>query len=184
MTVVDREDLGKAPYRPFGRSRLTHLLLPLVGVVCLAAPHTVMGWLPYVLGGAMALVGAADLVVDVRRPDQGTGRISPGMDVVLVVLGGMLAVRGEASLDAVGFMWGFFGLAKAAYELDEAFCLWRAREPMLLALGTAAFELVLGLLLVAAPLANIEHHVLLLGVELLVYPFRVHKVGGKTQVEV
>ena len=42
--------------------------------------------------------------------------------------------------------------------------------------------MVLGTLLITSPLANIEHHVLLLGIELILHPFAVHSDNGKTHL--
>ena len=48
----------------------------------------------------------------------------------------------------------------------------------------SVFEMVLAVLLIISPFANIEHHVLLLGLELIAYPFRIESGdSGKLTVE-
>ena len=45
------------------------------------------------------------------------------------------------------------------------------------------FELVLAVLLIWNPSANIEHHLILLGIELIVYPFKIHREQGRLKLE-
>ena len=153
------------------------LLLPLLGMCCLLIPDTVTDALPYLLGGLMAVSGAAGLVyavahasgarADARRLAEEPAVL--GRAVVMCVLGGVILVQGHASISFVGVMWGLLGLYKAADELKLAFTV---------------FEMVLAVLLIISPFANIEHHVLLLGLELIAYPFRIESGdSGKLTVE-
>lgn len=110
------------------------LLLPLLGMCCLLIPDTVTDALPYLLGGLMAVSGAAGLVyavahasgarADARRLAEEPAVL--GRAVVMCVLGGVILVQGHASISFVGVMWGLLGLYKAADEIDEV-CT-RSRE--------------------------------------------------------
>ena len=71
-------------------------------------------------------------------------------------------------------MWGLLGLEKAAREIDEAADARYTGKGWLVPLATGVFELALGTMLLISPLANLGHHVLLLGLELIVFPFHVH----------
>ena len=152
------------------------LLLPLLGMCCLLIPDTVTDALPYLLGGLMAVSGAA-------------GRLAEepavlGRAVVMCVLGGVILVQGHASISFVGVMWGLLGLYKAADEIDEVVHALKGRRPFALKLAFTVFEMVLAVLLIISPFANIEHHVLLLGLELIAYPFRIESGdSGKLTVE-
>lgn len=158
------------------------LLFPVIGIACILVPEGIMNFLPYLLGGLMLIVGAADLITDLTDPNKEAGHISQGSDIVMIVVGGMLLVKGAAMLTLVGVVWGFIGLNKAAGEIDEAFHAIRAREPFLLLALSSIIEVVLGTLLIASPLENIEHHVLLLGIELILHPFTIHNDNGKTHL--
>lgn len=168
------------------------LLLPLLGMCCLLIPDTVTDALPYLLGGLMAVSGAAGLVyavahasgarADARRLAEEPAVL--GRAVVMCVLGGVILVQGHASISFVGVMWGLLGLYKAADEIDEVVHALKGRRPFALKLAFTVFEMVLAVLLIISPFANIEHHVLLLGLELIAYPFRIESDdSGKLTVE-
>ena len=164
------------------------LLLPLLGMCCLLIPDTVTDALPYLLGGLMAVSGAAGLVYAVAHAS-GARRLAEepallGRAVVMCVLGGVILVQGHASISFVGVMWGLLGLYKAADEIDEVVHALKGRRPFALKLAFTVFEMVLAVLLIISPFANIEHHVLLLGLELIAYPFRIESGdSGKLTVE-
>ena len=176
------------------------LLLPLLGMCPSAGstapdtmiPDTVTDALPYLLGGLMAVSGAAGLVyavahasgarADARRLAEEPAVL--GRAVVMCVLGGVILVQGHASISFVGVMWGLLGLYKAADEIDEVVHALKGRRPFALKLAFTVFEMVLAVLLIISPFANIEHHVLLLGLELIAYPFRIESGdSGKLTVE-
>ena len=136
----------------------------------------------------MAVSGAAGLVYAVAHAS-GARRLAEepavlGRAVVMCVLGGVILVQGHASISFVGVMWGLLGLYKAADEIDEVVHALKGRRPFALKLAFTVFEMVLAVLLIISPFANIEHHVLLLGLELIAYPFRIESGdSGKLTVE-
>ena len=103
--------------------------------------------------------------------------------IVLVVLGLVTAVHGSNSTTFIGIIWGLLGLVKAAGEFDEIIADIKRKEPFVFSLALCVFELVLAVLLILNPFANIEHHLLLLGLELIVYPFKLHRERGKFVLE-
>ena len=141
---------------------------------------------------SVAVSGAAGLVyavahasgarADARRLAEEPAVL--GRAVVMCVLGGVILVQGHASISFVGVMWGLLGLYKAADEIDEVVHALKGRRPFALKLAFTVFEMVLAVLLIISPFANIEHHVLLLGLELIAYPFRIESGdSGKLTVE-
>lgn len=159
------------------------LVLPVVGVGCLAFPDVAEEVLPYFLGVPMVLSGTGSIVAVARERDLEAGRTSMGAAIVLVVLGLVTAVHGANSTTFIGIIWGLLGLVKAAGEFDGIIEDVRRKEPFALALALCVFELVLAVLLILNPFANIEHHLLLLGLELIVYPFKLHRDHGKLVLE-
>lgn len=173
-------------------SVISLLFLPLLGLCCLLLPEASTMALPFVLGGIMAVSGIGGIVHAAAgaKRDEGDerGRAAQqailGKAIVMSVLGIVILVQGHASISFVGVMWGLLGLYKAADEIDEVVHALRARRRFVLKLAFTVFEMVLAVLLIVSPFANIEHHVLLLGLELIAYPFRIESgESGKLTIE-
>lgn len=182
MARVDSVREIKQQRTPGKAAIIAALLFPLIGIACILKPDGIMNALPYLLGALMLVVGAADLITDATDPEKTPGNISQGSDVVMIVVGGMLLLNGAELLTLVGVAWGFLGLSKAAGEIDETFHAIRSKEPFALLAISSVIEVTLGTLLIASPLENIEHHVLLLGIELILYPFSIHNDNGRTHL--
>lgn len=175
-------------------SVISLLFLPLLGLCCLLLPEESTMALPFVLGGIMAVSGIGGIVHAAAgaKRDEGDGdereraaeHAILGKAIVMSVLGIVILVQGHASISFVGVMWGLLGLYKAADEIDEVVHALKGRRPFALKLAFTVFEMVLAVLLIISPFANIEHHVLLLGLELIAYPFRIESGdSGKLTVE-
>ncbi|MBC5583362.1 DUF308 domain-containing protein [Eggerthella sp. NSJ-70] len=173
-------------------SVISLLFLPLLGLCCLLLPEASTMALPFVLGGIMAVSGIGGIVHAAAgaKRDEGDGderaaeHAILGKAIVMSVLGIVILVQGHASISFVGVMWGLLGLYKAADEIDEVVHALRARRRFVLKLAFTVFEMVLAVLLIVSPFANIEHHVLLLGLELIAYPFRIESGdSGKLTIE-
>lgn len=149
------------------------LLLPILGAACLVMPEPVAEHLPHLLGGVMLFVGTADIVTDILERNSNPGKITVGTDVVMIVLGIVTLLNTHESLNVIAVMWGLLGLEDAAAEIDESLKAHAAGHKWIAPLASGIFELVLGTMLLLAPIANLGHHVLLLGLELVVYPFHV-----------
>lgn len=159
------------------------LVLPVVGVGCLLFPSIAEEALPYFLGVPMVLSGAGSIVAVAREKDLEAGHASVGAAIVMCVTGALIAVHGAKSTLFIGIVWGLMGLYKAAGEFDEIIDAIKEKEPFVLSLALCVFQLVLAVLLILNPFANIEHHLLLLGLELIVYPFKLHRTRGKLVLE-
>lgn len=159
------------------------LVLPVVGVGCLIFPSVAEEVLPYFLGIPMVLSGVGSIVTVAREKRLDAGRSSVGTAIVMCVVGVLIAVHGTKSTLFIGIIWGLMGLYKAAGSFDEIIDAIKAKEPFALSLALCVFQLVLAVLLILNPFANIEHHLLLLGLELIVYPFKLHRTHGKLVLE-
>lgn len=162
---------------------ISMLLLPVVGVCCLLFPEFAEEALPWYLGVPMVLSSVGSIVAVVRERDADAGRSSMGSAIVLCVLGLVIIVHGANSTMFIGIVWGLLGLFKAAREFDDIFSDIKQRKPFVVALAFCVFQLVLAVLLVVNPFANLEHHLILLGIELIVYPFKLHRTHGKLRIE-
>ena len=102
----------------------------------------------------------------------------------MIVLGIVTLLNTHESLNVIAVMWGLLGLENAAAEIDESLKAYAAGYKWIAPLASGIFELVLGTMLLLAPIANLGHHVLLLGLELcLLYTSRgledaLNTVGG------
>ena len=155
------------------------LLFPILGVACLLLSEQVAAHLPHILGAVMLFVGAADIFTDLLDKGSVPDKITVGTDVVMIVLGVVTLLNTTESLNVIAVMWGLLGLENAAAEIDESLKAYAAGHRWIAPLASGIFELVLGTMLLLAPIANLGHHVLLLGLELVVYPFHVASHEGQ-----
>lgn len=161
------------------------LLLPLVGIGCVLIPEDIVRALPYLLGVVMAISGIASVAAGVRARRIEGGRHSIGTGLVMSVVGAVALVQGDDAVSSIGVIWGVLGLLKAARGFDDTLRHLVAHEGFALIFAFAVFNLVVSVLLVLNPFANIDHHIIVLGVELLAYPFRfvLTKRGMRVEAE-
>lgn len=183
MTAVHSVEELKGSKPSVKLAVVSMLVLPIVGIGCLLFPAVAEEAVPYFLGVPMVLSGAGSIVAVARERSLEAGRNSVGTAIVMCVAGALIAVHGAKSTLFVGIVWGLMGLYKAAGEFDGIIESIKRKEPFALSLALCVFQLVLAVLLVLNPFANIEHHLLLLGVELIVYPFKLHRERGKLVLE-
>lgn len=163
---------------------ITSLLIPVAGILCLAFPDHAEMTLPYYLGIPMVIAGVASVVAIIRERNSEAGRTSLGRAIVLVVLGLVTIVHGPESTVFICTLWGLNGLFKAGSEFDEVVHLWKSGDKhIIITLLMAVFELVLAVMLIVSPFTSLEHHLTLLGIELIVYPFKLHRKKGKLVFE-
>lgn len=159
------------------------LLLPLAGVGCLVFPSYVEEALPLLLGLPMVLTAVSSIVAAIRGRSVDEGRSTLGSAIVMLILGLVVIAHGPDNTLFIGIVWGLLGLLKAAQEFDGIFADIKSHEPFAVSLAVCIFELVLAVLLILNPSANIEHHLLLLGIQLITYPFTLYREHGKLKIE-
>ena len=144
-------------------------LLILAGAACLLLTQHVYNALPYILGGAMLLIGANHTVCGLWTKEYESSETKLTANGIVYFALGLVILFHHANADAViGSIWGILGLMKGSEALNGALYRLSNKEPCA-ALGVqAAVELVLGFLLLIDPWSSVRHHVPLLGVELAV----------------
>lgn len=162
---------------------LAMLLIPLAGIGCLLFPQYVEAALPWLLGLPMVLSALSSIIAAVRAGKVQEGRATLGSALVMLTLGFIVIIHGTNNTLFIGVIWGLLGLVKAAHEFDGIFHDIKNRDPFIIALAMCVFELVLAVLLILNPYANIEHHLLLLGIQLIIYPFKLQRDHGKLKIE-
>jgi len=145
------------------------IIMVVLGLVLVIWPRILGFMLCYLLGGALILMGAIQLVGFLRSERIGFyNKFSMLMGIVLVLLGIWICVRPDIVLSIipviVGILVFLHGLMDVQYTLDikkaENTKWW-------LALIAAILTIVVGLLLVCKPFAAYEVSMVLLGVAML-----------------
>ena len=165
-------------------SAVSLLILPLIGLTCLIIPHLIADYLPYGLGAIMTLYGIAGIIVAIRKGSTDASTKSAGTSIVMCVLGVVILVQGEASINFIGVLWGMLGLFKASKQFNEILHRIKINEKFAIKLVFAIIELILSVLLLLNPFANFDHHIMVLGLELISYPFTIDRSKkGRITVE-
>ena len=193
MTKQHSHASTPAQHRAHLISLIATLFLVFIGISCLVIPELIVDTLPYLIGVPMAIGGIFGMISEFAgRPDpEGeidsltdvVDRFTLGESLVMAVFGLVILFHAHEAVGFIGMFWGFMGLQDAAREIDETLHARRCGHPWLLGLAWTLFELSLAVFLVISPFANIEHHVLLLGLELITFPFHIDSEDGKNHLK-
>lgn len=144
-------------------------LLMVVGIICVFYTEHFQKLLPILLGSIMMTLGIFDIIRGVKTGEykkRETKLTSNG--VVNLILGIVILYRQSDSYIIIGVIWGTLGLIKGSEELNKAICSMSEKSPFIKEMIGAVVELILGLLMLIEPIANLHHHIILLGLELIV----------------
>ena len=148
-------------------------LFPIIGAVCIFFPEHVTKGLPYLLGGAMAVDGAAHIAIYIQsKPlsDDRSDQLARGL--VLLIMGCAFMLQGARSLGAVGITWSIIGIRKASKSLSEMIRRIRHKEHFLSSLLLFLARITLALLLLFDPFEKVSAHIMILGMELIAVSIR------------
>ena len=107
-------------------------LFPIIGAVCVFFPEYVTKGLPYLLGGAMAVDGAAHIAIYIQsKPLSGDRSDQLARGLVLFIMGCAFMLQGARSLGAIGITWSIIGIRKASKSLSEMIRRIRHKEHFL-----------------------------------------------------
>lgn len=151
-----------------GVERFFSSLLILAGIPCLAFTEHVYTALPYLVGGVLIALGGNDIIRGFRNKEfltKETRQIANG--VINLLLGAVILLNRADADNAIGSIWGFLGLVKGCGLLNIAIYHCARHERFLLKALHSVVEIVLGILLLAYPYHAVRHHVLILGLELV-----------------
>ena len=148
-------------------------LFPIIGAVCIFFPEYVTKGLPYLLGGAMAVDGAAHIAIYIQsKPlsDDRSDQLARGL--VLLIMGCAFMLQGARSLGAIGITWSIIGIRKASKSLSEMIRRIRHKEHFLSSLLLFLARITLALLLLFDPFEKVSAHIMILGMELIAVSIR------------
>ena len=148
--------------------RVFAVLLILSGAACILLTKQVYRLLPYILGIGMAGIGAAHTICGLWVKEYQSRETKLTANGIVYVALGVVILCHHADADSViGAIWGVLGLMKGSEALNAALYSMSQKEPFLASAVQAVIELVLGFLLLTDPSSAVQHHVLLLGLELV-----------------
>ena len=138
------------------------MLLPIVGIICIVIPSKVVLWLPAVLGSIMLLTGLIDAFFEVKdkkylKKEQKYEKKASAL--ILVVMGACFLLGGEKTILLMGVTWGLMGLQEVNEELKVLLMERSEKRP---------WRLKLSLALIFEPIEKFGHHIILLGVEIII----------------
>lgn len=149
-------------------ARFFAVLQTVLGVLCMVFTEQIHSLFPYILGTLMVFTGFCDVcrgVVTQEFRNRDTKLTSHG--IVTAILGCVILYHHRNADSIIGAIWGVIGLIKGTETLNLAIYSLAAKEPFIGELGHGAIELLLGIFLLKDPLSAVEHHLFILGIELV-----------------
>ncbi len=158
--------------RPTGKQTAVAAIVPilmiLTGIFLFFYNENVLEMIPSVLGIMLILASFGLLAKSLMRGEYHFKEKSDiGAAVVAFILGFGIFFRQEDAVFIIGLFWGIYGLLEAADELNEAIERFTNGKPGFKSLIESIVGFTLSTMLVFEPNENIEHHILILGIELV-----------------
>ncbi len=139
-----------------------------VGVLCVAATEQVQGFIPYIVGGAMVLIGFIRFITALVRREYRTVKTNQtASSLIFVALGIMIIVENEWAISFISIVWGILGLMEAARAFNHVFSRIAASERCIYHVIKGIVEGVLAFMLLYEPTHHIELHIIVFGVQLI-----------------
>lgn len=148
--------------------RLNSILVIANGVICIMFSEELLYLLPVICALVIVIKGAVGTVRGIQNKDH-ISLDSKGLEqsIVLLALGIGMLIKQEKDLFIVGIFWGLHGLKKSSEYLNEAFYNHYRKKRYFTLLLKSVVEFVLSIMLIFDPYTNIGHHVVILGIELI-----------------
>ena len=149
------------------------IILLAVGIFCILFPTTFCDFIPLIVGVSMILVGAFGIFVGFETKNYKVPEISGiGDSVVLTLLGLVIVISHNASLLLIGVIWGLLGLGKGAKEINTFIFRLLNKENFIFPLVIGILEIIFGLILILEPTEHIAFHVVILGINMLLFSIK------------
>ena len=163
--------------------RVYALVLILSGAACILMTQKVYHALPFILGIGMAEIGTTHTICGLWAKEYQSRETKLTANGIVYIALGMVILAHHTDADSViSSIWGVLGLMKGSEALNGAL-FHAARKEHFAALGIQAIiELALGFLLLIDPSA-VQHHVLLLGLELVVVGWQTLRESKQSEQE-
>lgn len=146
----------------------------IVGLLFLLVTNHMYAVFPYIAGTFLLLIGSFDVVRGIKTQeyrDAETKLLANG--VVYVILGLVILYHRNDSEYMIGALWGVLGILKSSEALNISLHQMYLKKQFHKELIRAIIELLLGVLLLLDARASLKHHIILLGIELLLVGWRI-----------
>lgn len=149
-----------------------HLLIFLIGVLCVILREQIISFLPYIFGGAVLLAGVAGIsfaIINIIKTHH--RQYVMAYSTLMIIFGVIfLTFSGDAiDLFYIGACWGIVGAIKGGAQLavaiEEAYS---KNLNCIYSFIISIFTIAISVLLLLNPAKEVAHHVILLGIELIV----------------
>lgn len=143
-------------------------LMPLIGLSCIFFSEHLSVLLPYIMGAALIIVGGGRLIIGLLLMLRGyAGVVDVGSSIVILIVGIVAAIRGPNAVRMIGTVWGLIGIQESAQGIQSVISALHTRQRFAGTLAASIFRLVVALMLLFDPVANLAHHVIIMGVDIL-----------------
>lgn len=150
------------------QKKIISLLVMANGALCILYAEHIYNFLSTICAFVLLYIGIAKCVSGIRSKDyRRLGAQDFEVSIVLMAVGTGIMIRQDKALFIVGVFWGLWGLYKAVDAFDAAFYGIFHKSRFMPELIAGLFQLVLSLLLLFDPENNMEHHIIILGLELI-----------------
>ena len=147
-----------------------------IGSLLLFWPEQIYEIFPYIASSFLLFAGSFDIFRGIKTREyasEETKVLANG--IVYIILGFAILYHRKNSDHIIGALWGILGVLKSSEELNSALHKAYLKKPFGKKLIRALVELLLGILLLIDAPAALQHHIFLLGVELLLVGWRILK---------
>ena len=148
--------------------KVKYVLFPALGIICIFFAENVTFMLPYLLGGAMTIVGALigfSYFQEKRFLEKQSDELAYG--IIMFIMGIAFLMKGSNALEAIGITWAIIGIRKASKSLIWAIRKIYDKEHFLVPIVEFLVRITLALLLLFNPVEKFTNHVVILGLELI-----------------
>lgn len=160
--------------------KIRNYIFPVIGVILIIFAEHITRLVPYILGGAMVLVGILKGIAYLRNK-RFLDHISDeaGNGVVLFIMGTAFLIQGENSLVPLGITWAIIGIRKASKSLNSAIQQIYLKKCFTASVLEFVIRIALALVLLFRPFEKFSAHVAILGMELIVTNIRFSREENK-----
>lgn len=149
--------------------KISSMMVIANGAICLAFSENLINFLPMICGVVLIFKGLIMFIQGIRDKDYDSLEgIGLERSIVILAVGIGILVKQQDALFIVGVFWGLHGLNSAASYLNEALYYRKRKGKFMHLIIEAAIEFVLSLILIFDPITNIGHHIVILGIELII----------------
>ena len=140
-----------------------------VGIFCVVTTNGVQHVLPYIVGGAMCVIGLIQFVTSVINKEYRTVKTNKtATSLIIAALGIMILIENDWALEFISIIWGVLGLFEAAHALNHAFSKLADSQRCINYVIKALVEGVLAFLLLYEPTHHISLHIMVFGINLII----------------